>query len=148
MSRTDLDPSTLEVARLRNAHRMHCRLCMSLRRKSAFPGGLDEQLVSQIAGTDLDGLSGPARTVAEVVDAFVGSPGAVPEQVVEAARANLAPEEIALLLLSLVVWTGNRVLVCLGLDEPVEPGELTMFDYSAEGVQSYDAPTCEGTEHA
>jgi alkylhydroperoxidase family enzyme len=140
MAQTDLEPATLELARLRNANRMNCRLCMNLRRQSAVERGLDEELIGRLADADPTGLARTFRTVVELVDAFLESPGALPPDLVRAARSELTLEQLSQLLLSLVVWTGNRVLVSLGLDAPVEADRTTRFEYSPSGLQSYVGP--------
>lgn len=140
VAQTDLEPATLELARLRNANRMNCRLCMNLRRQSAVEQGLDEELIGRLADADPTGLTRTSRIVVELVDAFLESPGALPPDLVRAARSELTLEQLSQLLLSLVVWTGNRVLVSLGLDTPVEADRTTRFEYAPSGRQSYVRP--------
>ncbi|HEY4334061.1 MAG TPA: hypothetical protein VGM78_15875 [Ilumatobacteraceae bacterium] len=140
MRQQGLSPSTLELARLRNATRMDCRLCMNLRRRSALDDGLDEAVVAQLGDTDASAITGVTdaeRTALQLVDAYLWSPGEVPDEVIDRVRRDLTPSQRAQLVLSLVVWTGNRVLVSLGLDAPVDAHRLTMFDYLPSGAQQY-----------
>jgi hypothetical protein len=144
MRQIALGPTTLEVARLRNAHRMQCRLCMNLRRQSAVESGLVEGLVERLAADDMSELSVLDRTVVDLVDAYLTSPGALCPALIERVRAELTLEQLAHLLTSLVIWTGNRVLVALAIDSPMETDRTTMFEYSPSGVQSYFRTIQEG----
>jgi alkylhydroperoxidase family enzyme len=147
MRQQGLGPATLELARLRNAARMQCRLCMNLRRQSAVDDGLDETVVSRLADRDVLGATAFEQTVLDLVDAYLTTPAAVPDALVERVRAQLTETQLAQLLLSLIVWTGNRVLVALGLDAPVEDDRVTMFDYLPSGVQNYVRTTTEENNH-
>jgi alkylhydroperoxidase family enzyme len=137
MRQEGLGPATLEVARLRNAARMQCRLCMNLRRQSAVDDGLDEAVVSRLADRDVPGITSVDQTVLDLVDAYLEAPAAVPPAVIEGVRSQVTDAQLAQLLLSLVVWTGNRVLVALGLDAPVEADRVTMFDHLPSGAQNF-----------
>ncbi|MCU1458762.1 MAG: hypothetical protein JWL73_2854 [Actinomycetia bacterium] len=138
---TAVDEVTKELVRLRNAQRQRCDLCMNLRRAGAVRDGLDEAMVAELArpGSVDEQFSERQRAAIALGDVFTGRDLLLtPELRAEIDRWFTA-EQLAELAFSLVVWTGNRVLVALGIAFPVEPGKLTEFEYTRDGQQRYVA---------
>ncbi len=69
-----------------------------------------------------------------LADAFLGIPGRDGEAAGQAALQQFTPEQIAELLLKLIVWSGNSTRVALGFDKPLVDGRITEFHYADDGA--------------
>jgi alkylhydroperoxidase family enzyme len=123
-----LDPVTTEVLRLRQARQHNCRICQSLRSRSALDAGGDEATYDAIDDDAASGLSERHRTGLAVVDALVWDPAGLGPDLVAAVRAHYSPAEQVELVLDLLRNAANKVAVALGTDEA----------HVAEGTEVYD----------
>lgn len=124
-----LDPVTTEVLRLRQARQHNCRICQSLRSRSALVAGGDEETYAAIddhAGSS--SLSERHRTGLAVVDALVWDPAGLGPDLVAAVRAHYSPAEQVELVLDLLRNAANKVAVALGTDAA----------HVTEGTEVYD----------
>jgi hypothetical protein len=69
-----------------------------------------------------------------LADAFLGVPGRDGASAGRAALQHFSAEQIAELLLKLIVWSGNKTRVSLGFDGPLVAGQLTPFHYADDGA--------------
>lgn len=137
-----LDPVTTELVRLLGARRHRCRICQSLRSRSALAAGADDALfaaVDQHATSDLE----PAQRAAlGFTEAMLGTPGRVDWDRARALRAHFPPAACVELVLDVTRNATNKVAVALAADAPrVETG-YEIYDVTPEGELLYglDAP--------
>jgi len=137
-----LDPVTTELVRLLGARRHRCRICQSLRSRSALAAGADDALfaaVDQHATSDLEPAQRAALAFAE---AFLGTPGRVDRDCARALRTHFSPAACVELVLDVTRNATNKVAVALAADAPrVETG-YEIYDVTPEGELLYglDAP--------
>lgn len=123
-----LDPVTTEVLRLRQARQHNCRICQSLRSRSALAAGAVEATYDEIDRYADSSLSERHRTGLAVVDALVWDPAGLGPDLVAAVHEHYAPAETVELVLDLLRNAANKVAVALGTDEA----------HVSEGTEVYD----------
>ena len=123
-----LDPVTTEVLRLRQARQHNCRICQSLRSRSALAAGGAEETYDEIDDYTRSSLSERHRTGLAVVDALVWDPAGLGPDLVAAVRAHYSSAEQVELVLDLLRNAANKVSVALGTDEA----------HVVEGTEVYD----------
>ncbi|TNM41968.1 carboxymuconolactone decarboxylase family protein [Nocardioides albidus] len=123
-----LDPVTTEVLRLRQARQHRCRICQSLRSRSALAAGVDEETLDEIDHYPDSALSERHKTGLAVVDALVWEPTGLGPDLVAAVRRHYTPTEAVELVLDLLRNAANKVAVALGTDEA----------HVSEGTEVYD----------
>jgi alkylhydroperoxidase family enzyme len=137
-----LDPVTTELVRLLGARRHRCRICQSLRSRSALVAGADDALfaaVDQYATSDLEPAQRAALAFAE---AMLGVPGRVDLDRARALLEHFPPAACVELVLDVTRNAANKVAVALAADAPrVETG-YEIYDVTPEGELLYglDAP--------
>ncbi len=122
-----VDPVTTEVVRLRGARAHNCRLCQSLRNVTAVRSGAGEDLVAALDG-NVDELSPRHRLALRLVDTMVWSPGAWPDDLAAALRAEFSESQLVELVLDVARNSANKIAVAFGADDP----------HVTEGVEYYD----------
>lgn len=132
-----LDPVTTELVRLLGARRHRCRICQSLRSRSAMVAGAGDAMfdaVDDFAASDL----GPAHKAAlAFTEAMIGTPGRIGEGVARGLRAHFEPAACVELVLDLTRNASNKVAVALAADAPrVETG-YEVYDVTPEGELLY-----------
>ena len=123
-----LGPAELEVARLRNARRVNCVFCKSVRYDIAIEDGLTEERVEQIGdGFEGSDLTERDKLLIAYVDAFYTAPGEVSQDLAARLRAQFTTEELAHLALAVLYFSGfSRCAVALG----GMPDELPLMQMS------------------
>jgi alkylhydroperoxidase family enzyme len=124
-----LDPVTTEVLRLRQARQHNCRICQSLRSRSALVAGGAEETYAAIDDYTASSLSERHRTGLAVVDALVWDPAGLGPDLVAAVRTHYSSAEQVELVLDLLRNAANKVAVALGTDEA----------HVTEGTEVYDS---------
>jgi len=111
-----LDQSSKEIARIRNARRVGCAICKSIRFDGARKEGLSETLVAQIQdGFEAGELSARQKAVLRWTDTFLsGEPE--PDAVLQREMlAHFTPAEIVELTAGLALFMGfSKIAVSLG----------------------------------
>lgn len=134
-----LDPVTTELVRLLGARRHRCRICQSLRSRSALVAGADDALFAAVdrhasAPSDLEPAQRAALGFAE---AMLGTPGRVDRDRARALRAHFTPAACVELVLDVTRNATNKVAVALAADTPrVETG-YEIYDVTPEGELLY-----------
>lgn len=128
-----LDPVTTEVLRLRQARQHNCRICTSLRSRSALEAGAAEALYDEIDDYADSSLSTRHRTGLAVVDALVWDPAGLGPALVAQVRAHYSPAEQVELVLDLLRNAANKVAVALGTDEAHVSEGTEVYDVLADG---------------
>ena len=128
---------TSELVRLRGARQHNCRLCRSLRSRSALRAGATEDdfaAVDDHAGSALPPL---ARAALAFTDAMVWTPGRIDPGVVFALAAEATPDQQVELVLDVTRNALNKVAVALGADAAhVEEG-IEVYDVEPDGSLVY-----------
>jgi alkylhydroperoxidase family enzyme len=135
----DLDALTSEVVRLRGAAQHNCRLCKSLRERTALDAGGSETLYGDIERFEASELLTDRQKAAlRYADALIWSPGHIDRGIVAAVRAQFSEDEAAELTFDVMRNASNKVAVALAGDAPrVESGtEQYLLDANGQTVFS------------
>jgi hypothetical protein len=122
-----LDPVLTELVRLRGARAHQCRVCKSLRAKSALDAGASEAAYDAIDSYETSDFSAKQKAALRLTDALIWQPGHIPETVIDDIRAYFTPAEAVELVLDVMRNSANKNAVALGADAPF-----------IDGVQLYD----------
>ena len=109
-----LDPVTTELVRLRGARQHQCRLCQSLRSRSALAAGADETTFAAVDDHATSELSDAHKAALALTDALIWTPTAIPVDV----RDHFSPEQVVELVLDVFRNAGNKIAVALGRRRP------------------------------
>ncbi len=111
-----LDHKAKEMARLRNARRVNCTYCKSVRFEGAQREGLDEGTVDKIQdGHEDSDLSPRDKLVLCYTDAMLERPGEPDEKLRQAMLDEFSDEEIVELTVAISLFTGfSRIAVTMG----------------------------------
>jgi AhpD family alkylhydroperoxidase len=132
-----LDPVTSELVRLRGARQHNCRLCRSLRSRSALRAGATESDFAAVDAYADSSLSPLARASLAFCDAILWTPGRIGSDVVTALRAEARPDQQVELVLDVTRNALNKVAVALGADAAhVEEG-IEVYDVEPDGSLVY-----------
>ena len=132
-----LDPVTSELVRLRGARQHNCRLCRSLRSRSALRAGATETDFAAVDTYADSSLSPLARASLAFCDAMLWTPGRIGPEVVAALRAEARPDQQVELVLDVTRNALNKVAVALGADAAhVEEG-IEIYDVEPDGSLVY-----------
>lgn len=123
-----LDPVTAELVRLRGARQHRCRLCQSLRSRSALAAGADEATFAAVDDHATSDLPEAQRMALALTDALIWTPAAIPDEVLDGVRRHFTPAQAVELVLDVLRNAGNKIAVALAADDP----------HVAEGVEIYD----------
>ena len=131
-----LDPVTAELVRLRGASQHRCRLCKSLRNRSAIEAGASDE---QFAAVDADrtALSDVHQAALALADAMIWTPGHLQEGVVEDIRRYFSPEQAVALVLWVTRNSSNKIAVALAGDAPHVTEGIEIYDLDATGEPVY-----------
>jgi alkylhydroperoxidase family enzyme len=123
-----LDAVTSELVRLRGAGQHDCRLCQSLRSRSAILAGADDDLFALVDHPGSDRLSPRHRAALDLTDAIIWHPARLDPDLVRAVERELTPPESTELVLDVMRNAANKIAVALQADTP----------HVTEGVEIYD----------
>lgn len=132
-----LDPVTAELVRLRGARQHRCRMCQSLRNRSAMLAGADDEMFEAVDHYADGGLS-PRHTAAlGLVDAMIWTPARLGDEVVAAVRAEFSPGEQVELVLDVMRNAANKIAVALAADGANVDEGYEIYDIGADGDPVY-----------
>ena len=127
-----LDPITSELVRLRGARQHECRLCKSLRSRSALLAGADEDMFSGVDEYEHSDLSSLQKAALAFTDAMIWTPGRLEPSAVRLIELASVEQRVELVL-DVTRNALNKIAVALGADAPhVEEG-IEIYDVTAEG---------------
>jgi alkylhydroperoxidase family enzyme len=111
-----LPPAEIEVARLRNARKVNCVFCRSVRYDLALQDGLTEERVEQIEDGYRDsGLSEREKLILAYTDQYLDDPGGLTIELKRALTAVFSPAELVHLSMVICFLNGfSRCAVALG----------------------------------
>ncbi|HEY6132173.1 MAG TPA: carboxymuconolactone decarboxylase family protein [Halioglobus sp.] len=111
-----LSPAEIEIARLRNARKVNCVFCKSVRYDIAKADGLSEERVAMIED-DFQGsaLSEREKLILAFTDQYLNEPSGLSVELKEALLAEFSPEELVHLSMAVAHFNGfSRCAVALG----------------------------------
>ena len=132
-----LDPVTSELIRLRGARQHACRLCRSLRSRSAIRAGAtdgDFAAVDHYRDSDLSPL---AQAALGLTDAMVWTPGRIGEPVVAELRREASPAQQVEVVLDVTRNALNKIAVALGADAAHVDDGIEIYDVEPDGSLVY-----------
>jgi alkylhydroperoxidase family enzyme len=111
-----LSPAEIEVARLRNARKVNCVYCKSVRYAVARADGLSEDRVAMIDDNFRDSaLSDREKLILAFTDQFLDDPAGLSEQLKAELLATFSPQELVHLSMVVAHFSGfSRCAVSLG----------------------------------
>jgi alkylhydroperoxidase family enzyme len=133
-----LDPVLTELVRLRGARLHQCRLCKSLRARTALSAGADEAAFDAIDFYERSDFSPRQKAALALTDAIVWQPGHIPDQAIADIRVHFTPAEAVELVLDVVRNAANKNAVALGADAPFSD-EVQVYDIDEAGNMHFGA---------
>jgi alkylhydroperoxidase family enzyme len=132
-----LDAVTSELVRLRGARQHDCRLCQSLRSRSAIRAGADDALFALADHPGSHSLTPRQRAALELTDAVLWHPAHLDVDLVTDVRRELEPEERVELALDVMRNAANKIAVALRADAPHVTSGVEIYDIDDEGEAVY-----------
>ena len=129
----ELDPVTTEVVRLYQARQHNCRLCKSLRNRTAMMSGGDEGLYDAIDDFRGSDLSAPHKAALELADALVWQPGHLDPAVASEVRTHFSPAEAVELVIDMMRNACNKIAVSTGTDQANVIDGIEVYDVNPDG---------------
>jgi len=130
----EVDPVTTELVRLRGARQHACRLCQSLRSRSALAAGADEAMFAAVDDHAASDLSDAQKAALALTDALIWTPTEVPA---EAVRAHFTPAQAVELVLDVARNAQNKIAVALAADAPNVDEGVEVYDVNPDGTLTY-----------
>ena len=127
-----LDPVTTELVRLLGARRHRCRLCQSLRSRSALVAGADDALFEAVDRHETSDLSEARKAALAFVEAMLTTPGQIGDRA-EALHAHYEPAACVEIVLDVTRNATNKVAVGLGADAPHVESGYEIYDVGPDG---------------
>jgi AhpD family alkylhydroperoxidase len=128
-----VDPVTTELVRLRGARQHQCRLCQSLRSRSALAAGADESTFDAVDDAAASDLTDAQKSALALTDALIWTPAAVPVDV----RDHFTDAQVVELVLDVARNAQNKIAVALAADDPHVTKGVEIYDVNIDGTLSY-----------
>lgn len=129
----ELDPVTTEVVRLHQARQHNCRLCKSLRNRTAMMSGGDESLYDAIDDFRGSDMSPRHKAALELADALIWQPGHLDPRVASDVRAHFSPAEAVELVIDMMRNACNKIAVSTGTDQANVDVGIEVYDVNPDG---------------
>jgi alkylhydroperoxidase family enzyme len=132
-----IDVVTRELVRLRGARQHQCRLCQSLRNRSAIVAGADDAMFDAVDHADGSVLTERQQAALGLVDAIIWQPARIDEATAAAVRRTYSPLEAVHLVLNVARNSIQKVPVALATDGANVTDGVEIYDLNADGSLSY-----------
>ena len=132
-----LDPITSELVRLRVARQHDCRLCKSLRSRSALRAGADDAAFAAVDDYQASTLTPLAQAALSFTDALVWTPGRIDPSVVTTLQAEATPAQQIEIVLDVTRNALNKIAVGLGADAAHVDEGIEIYDVEPDGTLVY-----------
>ena len=132
-----LDPVTSELIRLRGARQHDCRLCRSLRSRSALRAGATDATFDAVDHHADSQLSPLQRAALAFTDAMIWTPGHLDPAAVERLRAEADAAQQVEVVLDVTRNALNKVAVALGADAAHVENGIEIYDVGPDGELQY-----------
>ena len=133
----ELDPVVSEMVRLRVARAHDCRMCRSLRTRSALAAGATEQDFAAVDSYASSALSAAQKAALSLVDGMLWSPARIPDRVVDDVRAHYSPAEAVELVLDVMRNSWNKTTVAAQMDEAHVTEGVELYEYHDDGTLEF-----------
>ena len=90
-------------------------------------------MVAKIDGYETSDLSAAHKAALRLADAMMTQPGAISPALVAELEAHFTRQQITELTIDVMKWNYQKVMVALGLDNEIRPGELTDLVFDEQG---------------
>jgi alkylhydroperoxidase family enzyme len=128
-----VDPVTTELVRLRGARQHRCRLCQSLRSRSALAAGADEATFDAVDDPADSDLTDAQKAALALTDALIWTPASVPVEV----RDHFTDQQVVELVLDVARNAQNKIAVALAADDPHVDEGVEIYDINPDGTLTY-----------
>jgi alkylhydroperoxidase family enzyme len=132
-----LDPVTTELVRLRGARQHQCRICKSLRSRSAFVAGADDATFAAVDTYATSDLSDAIKAALAFTDAFIWTPGQIGAEEVSELRKHYSPAQQVELVLDIARNASNKFAVSMAVDTANVSEGYEVYDVAADGSIHY-----------
>ena len=132
-----LDPVTTELVRLRGARQHQCRICQSLRSRSAFVAGADDKTFAAVDAYATSDLPDAIKAALAFTDAFIWTPGLIGDAEVSALRKHYPPAQQVELALDIARNATNKFAVSMAVDGANVSEGYEVYDVAADGSIHY-----------
>lgn len=134
----ELDPVTSELVRLRAARQHNCRICKSLRNRSALAAGADESTFDAIDDhASSAALSDRHKAALALVDAMVWQPGFIGGEVIDAIRVHFSPAQAVELVVAMMRNATNKIAVATGADAANVSDGVEIYEINRDGSMAF-----------
>jgi alkylhydroperoxidase family enzyme len=128
-----VDPVTTELVRLRGARQHQCRLCQSLRSRSALVAGADESTFDAVDDAAASDLTDAQKAALALTDALIWTPATVPTDV----SGHFTDAQVVELVLDVARNAQNKIAVALAADDPHVTEGIEIYDVQPDGTLAY-----------
>jgi len=132
-----IDPVTTELVRLRGARQHQCRICKSLRSRSAFLAGADDATFAAVDDYATSDLPDAQKAALAFTDAFIWTPGRIGDAEVAALRKHYSPAQQVELALDIARNATNKFAVSMAADAANVSEGYEVYDVAADGSIHY-----------
>jgi alkylhydroperoxidase family enzyme len=132
-----LDPVTTELVRLRGARQHQCRICKSLRSRSAFAAGADDEMFAAVDAYATSDLPDAIKAALAFTDAFIWTPGRIGDGEVAELRKHYSPAQEVELVLDIARNATNKFAVSMAADAANVDEGYEIYDVAADGSIHY-----------
>jgi alkylhydroperoxidase family enzyme len=132
-----VDVVTRELVLLRGARQHQCRLCQSLRSRSAIAAGADDALFDAVDHPDRPIVNDRRRAAFALVDDMIWQPSRIAPATVTAVRTHYTPLEAVHLVLNVARNSIQKVPVALATDGANVTDGVEIYDINPDGSLSY-----------
>lgn len=132
-----LDPVTTELVRLRGARAHHCRVCQSVRSRSAMVAGANDDTFAAVDFYAQSDLPDAIKAALAFTDAFIWTPGRLADEEIAALRAHYTPAQQVELVLDIARNASNKFAVAMAADGANVTEGYEIYDVKPDGSIEY-----------
>ncbi|EED35724.1 conserved hypothetical protein [Luminiphilus syltensis NOR5-1B] len=138
----EIDALTGELVRLRCAQIHHCRMCGSLRQRSALQNGFEESMAEKVSRYEQGGFSDSVVAALHLVDTLIMTPSDADAALAAEVQQHFSPGQIAELCFDVVKWSQQKALVATHIDAPPWEG-IHVLNFDEQGQPLFEGPVAE-----
>lgn len=132
-----LDPVTTELVRLRGARAHHCRVCQSVRSRSAMVAGANDDTFAAVDFYKESDLPDAIKAALAFTDAFIWTPGRIADDEIAALRAHYTSAQQVELVLDIARNASNKFAVAMAADGANISEGYEIYDVKPDGSIEY-----------
>ena len=132
-----LDAVTTELVRLRGARQHHCRVCQSVRSRSAMVAGATDETFDAVDGYETSDLPDATKAALAWTDAFIWTPGRISDEDVATLARHFDPAQQVELVLDLARNASNKFAVSMAADAANVTEGYEIYEVHPDGSIEY-----------